>query len=535
MLRARLLYKLRCRFYASPLHGLTHITADLPQAAWKHIPPDLWGGHAALGQQIAAGEWTFLAHTLPLGTPPRTWFPPNASALWMFNLHYHDWLGHLRSANDKSTARLLIENWMDVCGPWHPVAWHPYPLSLRLVNWITHGPWLLADEPTDSSFAVIFRQLLTEQVRHLEANIEHWLGGNHVIKNLKALVYAGACLVGQEKTLLHAVAQLLQELRIQIHEDGGHYEASPTYHAQVLQDIVDIIAVLRKAGGAPDILSDTANSMANALQTWRHPDGTLALFNDGDTGDAAHLTKLIKKAGADETTSALPNTGYVRLARKDTVLILDAGKVGPDENPGHAHADTLSFELSWHGEKLIINGGTYAYQHAKRNTYRGTAAHSTVLVDKTNSADVWGVFRVGRRPIDVGFDAKNLLRGDAAVLAWHDGYRHLGVTHTRKILMAADGSMVRGEDDLRCTSKHKILGYFHLHPDVQARLENDDTARLTLPSGSAVLFTIRGGRLDIRDSHYAPQFGVLQATRALVIHPHPKEVSPHMEWLIKAA
>jgi hypothetical protein len=33
------------------------------------------------------------------------------------------------------------------------------------------------------------------------------------------------------------------------------------------------------------------------------------------------------------------------------VLILDVAPVGPDYLPGHAHADTLSFELSLFGQR----------------------------------------------------------------------------------------------------------------------------------------------------------------------------------------
>ena len=43
--------------------------------------------------------------------------------------------------------------------------------------------------------------------------------------------------------------------------------------------------------------------------------------------------------------SELNDSGYIRLNSKQAVAIIDTAPVGPDYIPGHAHADTLSFEF----------------------------------------------------------------------------------------------------------------------------------------------------------------------------------------------
>src|SRR4029077_5136808 len=74
------------------------------------------------------------------------------------------------------------------------------------------------------------------------------------------------------------------------------------------------------------------------------------------------------------------------------------GEIGPDHLPGHAHADTLSFELSLRGQRVLVNTGTSTYElSAERLRQRGTAAHNTVVVDGVNSSQVWSSFRGARR------------------------------------------------------------------------------------------------------------------------------------------
>src|SRR5204863_9681114 len=106
----------------------------------------------------------------------------------------------------------------------------------------------------------------------------------------------------------------------------------------------------------------------------------------------------------------------------------------PDHLPGHAHADTLSFELSLREQRVLVNTGTSTYEvAAERLRQRGTAAHNTVVVDGVDSSEVWSSFRVARRarPLAASWGRD----GDALWLsAGHEGYRRLPgkVIHRRR-------------------------------------------------------------------------------------------------------
>lgn len=529
----RMMFRLKQAYFVSPLYNLEALVpTEQPAEEFTLLmaPPVLVAGDAKHGKAMGGGKLTLLAETVDVAKVV-DWFPARKSALWVFTLHYHEWLADLRAAGDVETARRLVSSWMLECGTYHKVAWHPYPMSLRLVSWLSHAEWLLAG--ADEEFARAFGDLLVRQSRCLMDGLEWHLGGeNHLIKNLKALIYVGACVAGRRDYLVFGLAELLRQIDRQILPDGADFERSPAYHAQVLEDLAGVAAVLKRCGGIPPSLEDAIERMGAALAFYRYPDGGLALFNDGDVGDVAHLDALLRVSFAGDRPVVLPDAGYVRLERGKTLVMMDAGKVGPDENPGHAHADTLSFEMCAGKERVVVNSGTFGYQHKLRNKLRGTAAHSTVCVDGMDSAEVWGGFRVGRRPEKVTLAVKDSGSGDMVVEGSHDGYRNIRVGHKRSIMLSGDGTMVQGEDEItgRAGDKCKVMAFFHLHPLVKVRLVSDAEARLELASGKVWVVQVKGGRLDVRDGMYAPRFGEMYDTKQLVVHGRLERGVCRLNW-----
>lgn len=364
-------------YYMSPLYGLGGLAEDLVHEP-RWIGVELIAGDPLAGAEIAKGTFSFAGLPIVLETPPRSWLPQQASALWTFHLHYHEWLADLRAAGQRAVAQQLVADWLLHFGSYHPTVWHPYPTSLRLVAWLTYGEWLL--EGADEDFKHAFYESVVRQAVYLADNPERDLGGNHLLKNLKALIYAGLALERSEM-YAPAMAELLHELQGQILPDGMHYELTPMYAAQVLRDLLEVRGVLRKTGGAPKLIDEAVRRLGTALGLFVHGDGKLGLFNDSAELDASYVAQLLRLSGAGDTPEVLADAGYARLERGGMLVMFDAGKVGPDENPGHGHADMLSFELSVGRERVVVNGGTYGYQHALRNVFRGTAAHSTVSLE----------------------------------------------------------------------------------------------------------------------------------------------------------
>jgi uncharacterized heparinase superfamily protein len=383
------------------------------------------------------------------------WDDPSVPKLWRYNLHYFDDLLAPDGAARRRSQRVAIDRWIRENPPARGTGWEPYPTSLRIVNW---AKWALGggdlDGPATQSLAV--------QARWLARRLEWHILGNHLFVNAKALVFAGCFFDGPEADRWRAqgIRILREQLAEQVLPDGGQFERSPMYHALALEDVLDLLNVLAASGadanGLPEALRPRVMPMRRWLQAMTHPDGEIAFFNDAAMGIAPRATELDAYAARlgfpacpdplPELT-VLPDSGFVRMQRGPAVVIADVGPVGPDYLPGHAHADTLSFELSLHGRRLIVNSGTSEYGiGAERLRQRGTAAHSTVSVDGQDSSEVWGGFRVARRAQPFGFAAR-AVDGRIEVECSHDGYRRLDgrPIHRRRWVLDDHGIDVEDE------------------------------------------------------------------------------------------
>jgi uncharacterized heparinase superfamily protein len=463
------------------------------------------------------------------------WDAPSVPLLWRYNQHYFDDLNAERAAERRAWHAALLDRWLDDNPPGAGTAWAPYPTSLRLVNvlkWHAAGntltPRLLAS--------------LAAQVRWLSARLEWHLLGNHLFANAKALVVAGLCFEGDEAAgwLRTGLRILERELPEQFLDDGAHFELTPMYHALALEDLLDLLNVMRWQAGAADVpaplqraLRQRAQAAGDWLQRMRHPDGTLARFNDCSEGIAPPTDDLLAYAArlglnvgppALQALDAPGASGYARLAWDGALAFLDLAAIGPDYLPGHAHADTLSFELSLGRQPVVVNRGTSVYgTGAQRQAERGTAAHSTLQIGAEDSSEVWAGFRVGRRArVQVTAFTEQLVE------AGHDGYAHLPgrPRHQRRWRPGPRSLLV--EDDIG-TSGLPAVARFHLHPDLSLRPAD---AGWTVVDGRGVALThatVEAGLADLERSEHAVAFGRRVPAWTLAVRLVPQQGS-RVRW-----
>ncbi len=455
--------------------------------------------------------------------------------LWRYNLHYFDDLTATAAEERSAWHRALIARWIEENPPGLGTAWEPYPTSLRIVNWIK---WLLAGNPPVAEML----DSLAVQARWLARRIEWHLLGNHLFANAKALVFAGAFFSGEEARCWRerGARILLNELPEQVLADGGHFERSPMYHALALEDVLDLVNVLQTLGdeGMSPLaraLRERVPAMLYWLRCMSHPDHRIASFNDAAEGIAppnAEMEAYASRLGFSapqpplEGVVQLPASGYVRVARGPAVAILDCAPIGPDYLPGHAHADTLSFEVSVHGRRLIVNGGTSCYgTSAQRVRERGTEWHSTVQVAGFDSSEVWSGFRVGRRARPGPVSVENF-----TVECSHDGYRFLSGAprHYRRWILEADGLRV---DDWLTDSRHPAVARFHLAPGIEARSkEHGRHWCLKSLDGLVARCEIAEGRARVEQSEHAPQFGKRVPIQTLAVQLNEGRASVRWRW-----
>src|SRR6202008_4151732 len=133
----------------------------------------------------------------------------------------------------------------------------------------------------------------------------------------------------------------------------------------ILEDLLDLYNLGCALDRPAHELSPYVPLMLAWLDHMTHPDGEIAFFNDSTFGiapDPPALHAYARRLGFKSTAGQLGESGYVRLGTKDLVLIFDAAPLGPDYQPGHGHADALSFELSHRGRRMLVNSGTSTYE-----------------------------------------------------------------------------------------------------------------------------------------------------------------------------
>lgn len=520
--------------------------------AWVHLHRPRVDDSAAAQPRAVRGGWLacermasltdartmrFLGTSHEISTAAH-WNHADLPRLWLYNAHYFDDLVASGAQTRSRWHRDLLRRWVVENPPGTGAGWEPYPTSLRIVNWVK---WSWAgnrlDTPCVHSLAV--------QARWLRKRLEWHLLGNHLWANAKALVFAGAFFEGDEAGawLRRGLSLIDRELQEQVLEDGGHFELSPMYHAIVLEDLLDLVQLgeLHPAlvgEGRTGHWRSTALRMLQWLRVMSHPDGGIAFFNDATFGVAPDLAALEDYAarlglgGADPACSPLhwlPDSGYARAQCGPATMIADLGAVGPDYLPGHAHADTLSFELSLDRGRVLVNSGISLYEAgAERLRQRGTAAHNTLQLDDGDSSEVWSSFRVGRRARVRGVESA-VEADHVRIAAEHDGYawRPGRPIHRREWVLSPHRAVVA--DTISCRFDTAEVR-FHVHPDWSIVVEDGTRGWLQGPS-RRICWQV-GGDASARacSSTWHPGFGESVQNRVLVVTLRQGRLDTSFSW-----
>ena len=487
--------------------------------------------------RVRTGAWTAPARREPSMTGPGAldllnrrwelpayggWNDPCHEKPWLYHLHYFDDLNARGSEQRTHWHVPFLQRWIQENPPGHGNGWEPYPLSLRIVNWIK---WTLAG----NRLPEIAVHSLAVQARYLGGCLEYRVMGNHLLANAKALAFAGLFFEGDEATrwLDKGLRILENELREQILADGGHFERSPMYHSIILEDLLDLYNLAHtypnslppRWASLPRQWAHTIQKMRVWLKVMCHPDGQIGLFNDAAWDDApspleletyAHHLGLGTVPNPAEGLTHLRSSGYVRLQRGPAVALLDVGEMGPDYLLGHAHADTLTFELSLFGARVIVNTGTSTYSAGpERQWQRSTAAHNTVEIDGQDSAEMWGAFRVARRARPIELVVSEEGESELWVRCAHNGYRRLSdpIVHRRVWRLSED--MLQIQDDVEGNFS-VALARFHFHPRVvPLETASYPSASVRLKAPDYVLTcNTQGAECSMQQSVFHPRFGV---------------------------
>ena len=231
----------------SEAEHLLHQAEDLMQNTF--VFTDRWDMEpCAVPYTVPAGQWT---HT------------PNGDPEWVFMLNRHDYLPKLWQAavltGEVRYRRKLIDSVMDWIAS-NPLTREGTPSTrtidtgIRCMNWIQLLPFLLAEDAlTDQEARTMIDSLSAQFANLRERYILKYTLSNWGVLQTTAFC-AGYAWMGQllpPGLEAWAWQELQTQLRLQILEDGAHWEQSPMYHVEVLNACVRLLTQLyaaQKAG-----------------------------------------------------------------------------------------------------------------------------------------------------------------------------------------------------------------------------------------------------------------------------------------------
>ncbi|MCP4037331.1 MAG: hypothetical protein GY733_10370 [bacterium] len=377
---------------------------DVPQLAAQHVPAAFLPApaHAKFdgerGFELISRAYRF--------EDAIDWNHEALGPLWAFHLNQFDWARD--PSIDPAVRTRVIEDWIDHCE--RGAGWAPHPISLRILSW---GKLLLTPGALElrENQSMRVRASLAQQAEALSRRIEVRLQANHLFSNLLGVVFAGLMFEGSHANRwLGFERALRREIQVQIRPDGSHIERSPMYHALLLENVLDLLNLTRAVPGrAPAVLVSqleaAAARMLGAHRVWTHPDGEIALLGDA-AFDIAHAPSRLEAYGDALGVAArgpahagrLADAGVFRLESGDFAVIVSAASPAPSYQPGHAHCDALSFELSVADQRVVTDSGVSEYiPGALRDASRTTASHATLEVDGEEQSEIWSAHRIGGR------------------------------------------------------------------------------------------------------------------------------------------
>jgi uncharacterized heparinase superfamily protein len=477
-------------------------------------------------RQRIEGKVTFLhdQQTFEGGLPD--WRALDKPKLWRYNLHYFDYL--LWPAVSDARKAALIESWIARNPQGSPDAWEPYPVSLRIVNWIKYLVFSGSSTPAPTAWS----DSLALQATWLERNLERHILANHYLKNAKALVFAGLFFSGRDADRWLRLGReiLAEQITEQFLPDGGHYELSPMYHCICLEDLLDTWNFARTAEGrvpasALSQIEQAARHALDFLDSILMPNDEIPLFNDSAFEIAPspralfdYADRLFEYRRPAPPRQTLPDSAYFRLGEGNDRMIIDCGPISPSYQPGHTHCDMLSYELALDARPIVVDSGVHDYENSAERAYcRSTRAHNTVSVDGEDQSEIWGVFRVARRARPVLAELLPAERGGFRFVGVVDGFPRVAgrIRHRREITHDGVGLWTI-RDEVSGAGHHVVDSWIHFHPDLTLSA-TDDSLSISDPAGT-ILASIEphpGVSVTLESGLYFPCFGSKHTNQVL--------------------
>lgn len=403
--------------------------------------------------------------------------------IWQFNRHrFFICLGQAYQLTGEEkyaeTFVRLLSDWVEnvpksekfLKGPWRTLE-----TGLRGEFWNKAMRYFKDSPSISDQFTALFMKSMEEHAEHIIDNhydykyISNWgVLENHGLFEIAAMLPASE---KTERYIEFALKNMEIQAKMQIMDDGMHWEQSPMYHNEVLHCFLDVL-ILADRNHIPvsKEFRDKVHQMARATSYFAKPDHHQPMNGDSDDTDVRDILSVsayvfgdpvLKSRGYDKldfesiwdigiegmkvydhltsveplyTSIALADSGnyFFRSGyeEKASYLHFHCGTLGA----GHGHSDKLHIDLVIQGEDVLMDAGRYTYVNGPdRFNFKDPVSHNTVIVDGeyfTVNEDSWMCKKLAQ-PVKQQFVTGEKFE---FVQGGHLGYFDKGIFMNRKII-----------------------------------------------------------------------------------------------------
>lgn len=451
--------------------------------------------------------------------------------LWIYHLHYFDFLNSKKI--DSKTKIKKINNWINIQNKIFDERYDPYPLSLRLVNFIKFS---IENDYYNKKFI----NSIYNQFTFLKKRIEYNIQGNHLLTNLKAIIFSSIFFrdnfnINLDITILRT---LKNELNNQFTSNFFHKEGSLLYQRIILEDLFDIYLLIKNSNiKIPyNFLIIFIKGIYKSSYYLYFSNFKINHFNDSfirkDLTSENKLFKKIKKEFPDIQINDeyFISNNWIIYKKFDYKMIINSFDNFLYYQPGHIHASLLSFELEIKKIKVFSNRGVSTYaDNLKRKIERSTRSYNTLQINTDNIHDTWKSFRIGRRAKIIDSQIKSISNKIFISLSHNGYYQAYRTYHKRNFILEENKITIIDSlnKDFK-SSKQNVKVRFY--PDKNAILKIIDSKNILMNVNNLTLNLSFSNKFHIRNTYISKGINSKFRSKVITLPYIEQELITKISW-----
>ena len=396
-------------------------------------------------------------------------------------LHGFFWLFTLDLNSSKKDVQNILLKWFEKYNNYNADSWEIDLLSKRIISWISNTK--ITYEGSDEIYKNEFDYLIKKQVNHLINEIDRSEKIDDKIVGCAAVILAGVSFNDKTKFLNYGLSLLNRIIRNTFDRYGFPKSRNLRQLTLFLKYFILIREWLKESqNDIPEYLDEIIYHLGQAYNLINKNSGVTFLFNGSQISNNTNFDNYLKRLGYNFKSESFEVGGYAFLNNKKLSLAVDLGTTPEKKFSENYQAGTLSFEISYNGERIVSNSGYFQnFKHQLNLISKSTACHSTLILNNCSSTQFIkkssgisyadSTTRVSRKNI-------NVKKNHWIISAEHDGYlKRFGIVHSRKIECLLDQNKFVGLDRIIRKKNGKEMNFeirFHLDPQARVMKTQDN-------------------------------------------------------------